>query len=321
MEKGKIRIYGCGGMGTNASKYFAKTNGAPYIAEVTPCFIDTSRSNLDESISDSDVFILENVDGSGKVRSENHKEISAVVKKIVHTFSPLDMNVVVFSGSGGSGSVIGPLIVRELLAKDQNVVVCMVGTHESVITATNTLNTIKSLEAISKKASAPVVMYYDRNNGDRKRTEVDVSIRKAITSLGVLASKRNAEMDSRDIGNFLNFSRVSSVDPCLASLSIYDEGRDVADVPDPVSIASLYSDHDMPQIDATPEYACAGYFRDDVEEVDELHFVIGIDDLPSIVRDLKVVIDKYEDRKESRVRRNDLLDHDDDVTDDGLVLG
>lgn len=100
-EKGTIHVFGCGGCGINATSYFNDAAEEANCAEVKTTYVDASRSNMKEEFKDEDVFILPNVDGSGKVRSENHKEIANVVKQVLHQMEPGDMNVVVFSASGG----------------------------------------------------------------------------------------------------------------------------------------------------------------------------------------------------------------------------
>lgn len=100
-EKGTIRIYGCGGCGVNQAAFFNNSAEEPNCAEVKTSYIDASRSNLKEEFKEEDIFILPNVDGSGKVRKENHKEISNVIKQVLLQMEPGDLNVVVFSASGG----------------------------------------------------------------------------------------------------------------------------------------------------------------------------------------------------------------------------
>lgn len=315
---GKLKIYGAGGAGTNIASYFNSAAIEPNCAAISTCYIDTSRSNIKEGIDESNVFILDNVDGSGKVRSENHVEINNVVRKILLSFEPEDFNVVVFSASGGSGSVIGPLIVSELLSRGESVVAVVVGSHESVITANNTMNTIKSLESISKRADQPVVMYYEHN--DRKRSEVDTQLKLAISALAVLASKQNRELDTKDIANWLMFNKTTSVSAQLATLEIFKESEAADDVTDPISVVSLYDDEDTMPLKAIPEYHAAGYLPVKSDQFNELHYIISIDTLPSIVGDLKATLGRYQTQKDSRVKQTSIVDPSDEVNDNGLVL-
>lgn len=100
-ERGTIKLIGAGGCGINAVSFFNGANQEPNCANVETAYVDASRSNLKDSFAEEDVFVLSNVDGSGKVRKENHKEIANVIKQVIHQIEPGDLNVVVFSASGG----------------------------------------------------------------------------------------------------------------------------------------------------------------------------------------------------------------------------
>ncbi|MBC5772383.1 hypothetical protein, partial [Dysosmobacter segnis] len=88
MEQGKVRLYGCGGLGTNIVKDYIGRKIAPGFATPMVSFVDTSRSNLSGIEDESSIFVLENTDGSGKVRKENHAQISAAVKQILLKQTP-----------------------------------------------------------------------------------------------------------------------------------------------------------------------------------------------------------------------------------------
>jgi hypothetical protein len=100
-QTGVLRIMGCGGAGVNAAYQFNQASDEPNCARILPGYIDASRSNLHPDMRTEDIYVLPNVDGSGKIRKENHKEISNVIKQILLQIEPGDFNVVVFSASGG----------------------------------------------------------------------------------------------------------------------------------------------------------------------------------------------------------------------------
>ena len=99
--QGKLVIYGCGGLGVNMASAFNGMVQEPNCAIIRPAYIDASRSNLRTDFKVEDTFVLQNIDGSGKVRKENHKEISNTIKQVLLQIEPGDFNVVVFSASGG----------------------------------------------------------------------------------------------------------------------------------------------------------------------------------------------------------------------------
>lgn len=321
-KAGKIRLYGTGGFGVNIVKHFEAAAGVQEEGHALPfpCYIDTSRSNLDEAINPEHLFILEDVDGSGKVRKEHHAEISKTIKKILEVHRPMDFNVVVFSASGGSGSVFGPLIVAELLTRGLQVVALVVGSDESVITAQNTINTLKSLDSIAARTELPVVICYEHNEPTIKRSEIDIACRHVIGSLSLLTSKMNAELDSADIGNWVQFSRSTSVSPTLALFDVYHSSAEVEKASQPVAIASLYENTDSQPIAITPEYSCVGYPRSKIPAFKETHFVITLDGVSVISKRMQARIDELNLHRKARVDRSSLVEKTDNVSSDGLIL-
>lgn len=196
----------------------------------------------------------------------------------------------------------------------------MVGSDESVITANNTLNTIKSLDAIAKRVDNPVVMYYEHNDRDRKRSDVDIQIRLAISTLTVLANRQNREIDTKDLFNWANFSKTTTVSPQLAQLEVFTTSEDADQVNDPISIASIYADEDVRPINAVPEYHAAGYLSEPSEQFEQLHYVISIDGMPNIVSNIKKTLEQYHAQRDSRAKQGSILGDDDTTTDDGLVF-
>lgn len=322
LEQGNIRLYGCGGAGINLASKFDNSSHNPEkgYAIANPVYVDTSRSNLKPSMTEEYFAILEGVDGSGKVRRENHEQIGKSVKSILQTHKPQDFNIVIFSASGGSGSVFGPLIVKELLSRNLPVVAIVIGSDESAITAQNSLNTIKSLESIAESVGLPVIAYYDHNDRDVKRSEVDASAVRTIAKLAVLASRQNSELDSRDISNFLQYTRVTNVRARLALLAVYNNNRDAEDTSKPVSIASLYSSPDADKLAVIPDYHCEGYPVHLQEDgFQSIHYVITIDGVQTIANSLNEKVKSIDAERNSRVDHKSIV-ADAERTSDGLVL-
>lgn len=100
-SNGTITLFGCGGAGINQVAFFNNADQEPNCANIHTGYVDASHSNMRDDFNKDDIFLLDNVDGSGKVRKENHQEIANVVKQILLQIQPGDLNVVVFSASGG----------------------------------------------------------------------------------------------------------------------------------------------------------------------------------------------------------------------------
>lgn len=210
--------------------------------------------------------------------------------------------------------------MAELLERGHSALCIVVGSDESIITAVNTLNTLKSLESISVRTKLPVVMYYEHNDRERKRSEVDGEMRLAISTLIVLANRRNREIDTRDVANWLQFSRTTSVEPQLSQLEIFTSSEEADRVSDPISISSIYATEDTRQISVVPEYHAAGYLSERSAEFEELHYVISIENMPNISKSIKGTLEQYYQQRDGRVKHASILGDDDDTTEDGLVL-
>ncbi len=319
--QGKIRLFACGGFGTNIGAFFDQQDlQTPGYSQLLPAYIDTSRSNLNKAgISQENTFILDDVDGSGKVRTENHGDIAKNVRNVLQKFPPMDFNIVLFSGAGGSGSVFGPLILAELLSRGLPVVAIVVGADESTISANNTLKTLKSLEGIAQKQQLPVVMYYRQNEAVTKRSDIDADCQMVIAYLSLLNSKQNDELDSKDIQNWVQFTKTTSAGPRLARLLVTDNlGAD--EVADPIAIASLLGSPDDPSYKTVPEYSTVGYPMNlKAKDLLPKHLVITFDGIPAISKRLNGRIEELETQRSARVNHSALV-ADGEADSSGMVL-
>lgn len=321
MKETKVMIYGAGGCGINivhSKDWNVKDDNA---AETHTSFIDTSKSNIKETMGKEQVYILPNLDGSGKKRDENHLEISNVIKDILVRHKPLDFNIVVFSLSGGSGSVLGPLIVSELLGRNIPVLAICVGSDESILTANNTLKSLKSLDAIAKLNKKSLTMIYQHNEKGVPRGSVDTTIHGYIAGLLYLFSGKNDELDSQDLTNWLDFTRTTKLGPQVGLLETYSHADHVMENhPNPVSVSSLYTNKNVHGLTVVPDYHCAGYADLTEAKVDQLHFVIDVQKVPVIARRIEDTLHGQKEVSDSRPAQGSLVSSRDTVEDSGLVL-
>lgn len=326
---GKMAIYGCGGAGTNIARNWDPTlhddiatmvsDGK--IAEVTVNYLDTSRKNLTGEEPESNCYILPNVDGSGKIRSENHPEITKSIKDMVLKHQPAPFNVVVFSASGGTGSVIGPLLVRELLLRGERVVALTLGSSESMTTVENTIRTLKSLDNIARKNNIPVVMAYEDNGNNQNRPEVDGRLNAVISSLGVLTGPAVRELDTADVTHWLQYHKVSSVAPQLSLLDIVVEADAIGKVtPDPISVASLISDPTQNPSGIMPDYATVGYYANPEKPDANYHYVISVDAISRLVEQINETISEAMESRGARKPQPTIVGEQDTKQDDDIIL-
>lgn len=311
-----VRIYGAGGAGTNiAAKYLDVTD-----INFQPAVLDTSRANIEHFDDHNlDTYFVEGLNGSGKIRSENYEEIAPTIKEMLIQIPPAEFNIVVFSASGGSGSVIGPLILRELHERGIFAVAVMIGSYESMISAKNTKKTLQTLESFASMTGKPIVASYILNQPDKKRSEIDQSVLMTISSLGVLLGGDIREMDSKDVHNWAFFNKISGKAQ-LATLHIGLNERQIEAVTTPVSVASLYTDPDQSQPAVSSDYHTVGYTDlSAMEDGQQIHFLISTLSVRAIFDEIKAVTDRFEENNEARVDRESIL-HDAEKRDDGMVF-
>jgi hypothetical protein len=325
MANRKMKIYGLGGAGTNIVQRFLKKDNDLQAGscEIDVVFVDTSRSNLGPMIPNDKVYLLDGLDGSGKVRASNYGAIVDCSKEILMKHKPADINVVVTSGSGGSGSVIGPVLVSELLSRGEEVIVITVGGTASRIETENTLKTLKSYEAISEKRNAPVILSYFENSAATPRSKVDDDAQLMIMMISVFFSGQNRELDGSDLRNFLNYQNVTSYKPKLSYLSFSSGGVSVGKGQAIVSLVTLADEGNSTEIDAHCEYQAVGYIPEGLRRTMAgdlpIHGAVITGYFNSVVDSLVTKIANYDEARSAVVEKS-ITNSSDKATDNGVIL-
>lgn len=239
----RVVVYGCGGAGINQARRLEALVGKTALgyAEIVPMYIDTSDSN---SVPDASIaprtYRFEGTVGSGGLRKEHVDLIADAANEILSRLRPGDLNIVISSLSGGSGSVIAPCLVSELLARGQKVVVIGIASSESEIRVRNSKNTIISYANIAEETGLPVVLSLHNNTTKTPRHAVDESISKVIFRLAVLFSGQNRELDDQDLLNWLAFTRATKFQPAVYTLAFAtsEEGADYNNLTDSEVVAT-----------------------------------------------------------------------------------
>lgn len=259
----KIALYACGGAGLNMVSSFTQHSGTKEagFAGFQPYFVDTSDSNRRNDMPDSQTYKVEGVDGGGKVRTGVYEAAAPFIKEILHKLKPEDFNIVIHSAGGGSGSVLGPAIVSELLARGLPTIVVMVGTFDSTIEARNTIRTIEGYDHMARMRNTPVICSYHENGRGKTRAEVDTAVRTTIALLSVIMSGENRELDSQDLKNFLDYTKVTGFQPQLTYLDFFSKdvvmGRGQA-----VASMVTLTDEATPSVANVPvEYQAVGFIN------------------------------------------------------------
>lgn len=219
---GKLSVYFCGGAGANLSEKLKTAllkfnrNG---MADMTSYVIDTSESNMHGTTREN-TYIYKGLDGFGKKRNEDPAAIKKKIPEILANFEPQEFNIVVAGLAGGSGSVISPFIVRELISQGKSVVVLGVVSTDTETEIINTDTTLGNLETISQSTGVPVVIRTYLNPDNGKQGEVDDNVVLDVLKLAMLFSRRNTRLDQSDLRNWLHYNRVVEAPAKLVSLEM-----------------------------------------------------------------------------------------------------
>lgn len=279
--KGRARIYACGGAAINiVSQIPTLTVNPDLMADFEVVQIDTSKSNMTTRATNFESYLLTmaGVDGGGKDRTENKDLIAEHTKPILKKHPPGDVNIVISTGSGSSGSTAATHLVSELLSRGEAVVVLLIGTTGSRKEALNTIETLTNYEQIARKRNAPVIMHYMQNSPAMPREKVNEQMLSMITYVAILFSRKNGGMDTMDTRNLLYFTKPEvtkgGLPPQLYSLTVLlretsDTGEakfieDVENLGNVLAAATLTrvgNPTELPE-DFMPEYHTEGFVPD-----------------------------------------------------------
>jgi hypothetical protein len=216
---GKLVIHACGGCGISIVEKIKDNldklgNG---FSTLEFNFLDTTESSIKDSIFGMDSFYKitsskfddKGIDGSGGERRTNAVEIDKGVQtylddKNLHSLSTGEYHVVISSCSGGSGSVISPLLTKGLIARSIPVIPILVADASGKLAAINTLNTISSYHAIAEEADKALSIVYANNtiNGVTSKETMEKTDRfifENILTFSLFMSGQNKAMDHQDI--------------------------------------------------------------------------------------------------------------------------
>lgn len=325
-----MRIYACGGAGINLAKHFEEYRGIEEkgFSTLDICYLDSSTSNINKvKTTPENYYILEDTngnvkEGSGKKRKLNYADTSLRASEILQKFKPERINVVIHSFSGGTGSIIGPVITSHLLEKGHAVIVIGVGGTDSRIEVDNTLDTIKSYVGISKLRNKTVPCVYYQNK-DEGRGTIDHNVYTNLILLSAYFSGDNHELDFTDLYNFLNYQEVTDYEPKLSYLELHTGKIDLGKDHNLIGVATLSDETTSTHPGFPVEYQCVGFVDPTVKEKLGVPFPIHLCIIDGIFNDVVYNLQKY--KSEIKEKRGSTINRSIDIngadtTDEGLVI-
>lgn len=319
----KVRVYSCGGAGINIGKVVKGLDPRFDVA-----FLDSSESNLDSVKDTESTYLIRDMDGAGKLRAKTYEAFKGEVDAALTAHKPsTGLNVVISSLSGGTGSVIAPLVAKQLIEGGNTVIVVGIASASSVIELNNTINSVKTYNNFAIQAKKPIAMFFC---DDESRSIVDKTIVSFMVSLSVITDRDNtAEFDSTDLHHFINYDKVTSLPVGLSNLhvSLNDEVNDKLTNLKDAHLAStilITTDTDTTLNGDVPEYLAKvivtspDYLTKDGQRPNDIRIdnIVGL--LPSTIRTLEEQLSEAKDRlKTSRIDKIEVVEG---VDDTGMVL-
>jgi len=304
-----LQIYAAGGASGNICKQITDL-------DVNVSFIDTSNSNL-KDVNDEYKFIIPGADGAGKDRSISYEVFKPYLDDILIRFKPSNqLNIVVSSLGGGSGSVLGPMIARELIKNNYNTIVVGIDSKHSLKELDNTVKTLKTYKSFADSSNRCISLFYIENNS---RKEADQQVIRFINLMSLLIDKYNtSEFDSADLSNFINYNRVTDNQPSVSIIDINPNESNVTEKNTTVIGTILVTTNQNSVISQPiPEYLATCIVTDKDYKNEDIRIDNVLGKLSIIVNNLEELIKKYQDNKKLN-KHNDIIVTSN--TDDGLVL-
>lgn len=305
-----MTVYACGGCGVNIGRAIKDLN-------IDVCFVDGSDSNV-KGIDTDKVFLVPEMAGAGKKRSITHEHFLPVAEDVLIKFKPsTNLNVVVSSISGGSGSILSPALVKELVSRNLPVIVIAVDSRSSVIELQNSVNTLRTFKGVSTVTKKAVSLFYIENTN---RKEADQRAAQFINLLTVLTDKEKTdECDVTDLYNFINFDEVTDNKP---SVSFLEVGQNEPVNPEKgtvvVSTILMTTDRNSVIHPVNPEYLSTCIVVDPDYKLDDIRIDNTLGRLTKTIDKLEAELKQHADNK--KVNKFADIDVEDDIDESGFVL-
>lgn len=344
-----LSIYGAGGAGINILKHFIpfESDGQQGMFPVTRKYaLDSSDSNSRDLPEDVQGYQVPGLRGAGKRRRTAYAGVEDKIADIVNSHKPSDFNIVIFSASGGTGSVIGPLVAAELLRRGASVCVIVIGSVASGEEAKNTRDTLLGLQSMiahGKTEQRPIAMYYQENLSSvdatgasyrHSRPNVDVNVEQFIKLFGMLICGNHEELDHSDVVNWMDYTVNNPMIPpqlveVIPFLSANGEeakhfGENIKEYDGQVfSLASVMSSDGDEAPSLGQPYSTAGYYRDShwgQHNPPNLHAIITSRRVEHQVGSVSMAVTEFDAIKERLASRPAVALHGDADDKSGLMF-
>lgn len=325
-----ITYYLCGGTGINIGKAIKAQARSNANKAATFVGLDSSGAN-----SPGDAFPVEYITvasagdqkarGSGKDKAANYEKAPAFVAAALAKHEPSSFNIIVCNTAGGTGSMLGTLVLRAIAKQNLPVFMMFISDFTSTAEMENAVGTLRSNanQVLPNQLNRPVCFIHEKNTADKTRGEVNTRVVDRLDLVSLFFTEENEEMDYADSCNFLNYSYKGTVPPAFSEVSFYDQNSyETFEGKTPVAVASLFatSDEIVPVFEGT-SYRTTGVFGANTKRPDkltQLHMVLDHGEaLAKLEADMKELAGRQATRTNNFVTQKPLGE---DANDNGMIL-
>lgn len=210
----KIKVIGVGGAGCNVAMFLKSTLPKENRSVIDYYFIDTSKNNVDESAVNGNFMHIKSSDingdvlnGSGGKTSTNAVHISKAIENFINDkklHQSKDLNIIISSISGSSGSVAINEFAKRLLGTDATMVGVVISDSSTYQYLDNSISGIVRLNSVSKKLGALTLLQFNNNEYENEdgHSKIDIcnrDILSVIDTVSVFTSGENKDIDDKDM--------------------------------------------------------------------------------------------------------------------------
>jgi cell division GTPase FtsZ len=228
----KIIVHACGGAGINiADQVINKVSElGEGFSNIEFQYVDTSTSNIDKITPRGEFFKItaqsygaEKIDGSGGSRQKHAADITKNMPTYMNTIGihkrvTGEYHMVVFSGSGGSGSVIGPVLIKHLMERDIPTIAVVIGDSSNAAYTKSTIGTISTLDNFAISAKKPLSVIYVNNHGlstgithSEAEKQANKQLLNTISLVSLFLSNEHESLDYSDMVNIVDQSQHKTI--------------------------------------------------------------------------------------------------------------
>lgn len=241
MSSKDFNIYAVGGTGINiANRYLKDARHGGNVETIVG--IDSSSANpISEGLFPLER--LEGAEGSGGNRKAHKDKYADFAKQLLAKYAPNKVNIVVFSCGGGTGSGLGPWLVRYMLQRKIPVLSIVIGDTTTFNEQKNTIEALGSLYNQTNLGNS-VLFSYLENKPEQTQGEVNAQAAARIDNTIMMFNLNNERIDYADVKNFFFYNDVVDADPILTQLTFLPEADLSKYGRRPVAAISLYPNGD-----------------------------------------------------------------------------